>query len=168
MVKSSINKIVRIISLLALTPLLSYPLLWCPYRLPYLYCLICPLRCGWGRMRGFIILGILLLNLRRDLYCSLLCPGGIIQDLQHKVRLKKFKLPKWTIHLKYIILGLFIVIILGCVRYPSLLILRRWILYLICLAFLISFFSHRFWCSNFCPVRVLSYIIRIIRRKLAI
>ena len=81
------------IGLLVLGPLLFYPFTFCPFHLPYLYCLICPARCGWGKIRGIILLIILGLNINRDFFCNSLCPLGNLQRLLFRLKLPKFTLP---------------------------------------------------------------------------
>jgi len=157
-------KTIKIISLGALVPLLFYPLIYCPFKLPYLYCFICQVRCPWGRLRGLFILVILALNLKQRFYCSYLCPCGTIQDLQGKIKTKRFNLPQWSHHIKYVVLGLVITIVLVNRRDPLFLIDGGLFLYLFALALVMSLFSHRFWCLIFCPVRALNDIILEIRK----
>lgn len=157
-------KTLKVISLGAIGPLLFYPVIFCPFRLPYLYCFICYLRCPWGRLRGFLLLGILGLNLKNRFYCSSLCPCGTIQDLQHKAKVKKFILPYWSRNIKYLILGLAISFILATRRYPPFIIDDRFFLFLIALVFMVSFFSQRSWCLILCPLGALSEIILRVRK----
>lgn len=160
-------KTIKIISLGALVPLLFYPLIYCPFKLPYLYCFICQVRCPWGQLRGIFLLGILGLNLKQRFYCSHLCPCGTIQDLQGKIKTKRFNLPQWSLNIKYLVLGLVITIVLVNRRNPLFLIDGELFLYFFALIFVMSFFSHRLWCLIFCPVRALSDIILRIRKFLS-
>jgi len=157
-------KIIKTISLGALGPLLFYPLIYCPFKLPYLYCFVCYIRCPWGKLRGLLLLGILGLNLKKRFYCSYLCPCGTIQDLQGKIKTKRFNLPQWSNHIKYLVLGLVITIILVNRRNPLFIIDGEVFLYFFALVFVISFFSHRLWCLIFCPFGALSDIISKIRK----
>ena len=61
-----------------------------------------------GKLRGLFLLGILGLKLKKMFYCLYLCPCGTMQDLQGKVKTKKFNLPQWSQNIKYLILGLVI------------------------------------------------------------
>ncbi|MBU4562738.1 4Fe-4S binding protein [bacterium] len=160
-------KTIKIISLGVLVPLLFYPLIYCPFKLPYLYCFICHIKCPWGKLRGLFLLGILGLNLKKRFYCSYLCPCGTIQDFQGKVKTKRLILPKWSHHIKYLILGLVIAVVLVNRRNPLFIIDGEVFLYFFALVFVISFFSHRFWCLIFCPLRALDDIILKIRKFLS-
>lgn len=157
-------KTLKVISLGAIGPLLFYPFVFCPFRLPYLYCSICYLKCPWGRLRGFLLLGILALNLGRRFYCSSLCPCGTIQDLQRKAKVKKFIMPFWSHRIRYFILVLVVSFILATRRYFPFIIDGHIFWFLIGLVFVLSFFSHRFWCLVFCPLGAVTDIVLRIRR----
>ncbi|MBU4190579.1 MAG: 4Fe-4S binding protein [Candidatus Thermoplasmatota archaeon] len=58
------------------------------------------------------------MNLKKRFYCSYLCPCGTIQDFQGKVKTKRLILPKWSHHIKYLILGLVIAVVLVNRRNP--------------------------------------------------
>ncbi|MBA2123585.1 hypothetical protein B9J78_01375 [bacterium Unc6] len=157
-------KIVKIILLVVLGPLLFYPFVFCPFRLPYLYCSICYLKCPWGRLRWFLLLGMLGLNLKRRFYCSSLCPCGTIQDLQRGIKIKKFILPSWGHWVRFFIFGLVFLFILATREYFSFIIGGYIFWFLIGLIFVLSFFSHRFWCLIFCPIGTLTDIMLRIKR----
>ena len=156
--KSLVKKITRLISVTGLGALLFYPFIFCPFRAPYIYCLICPVRCPWGRARGFFVLGILILNLsRRNFYCQALCPLGAIQDLQNKTKTKKFRIPgNLSGFLRYLILILALLVLLGCTRFSFLVLGGKLLLGLLVLILVASFFIQKFWCFTFCPFRTLS------------
>lgn len=165
-----IFKLIKIISLPALLLLLFYPLKFCPFGLPYLYCFICYLRCPWGQFRGYLLVGLLGLNLQKNFYCFFLCPWGQLQDLQHKIELPKLKLPRWVYQGKYFILGVVIVIIfLSYLQSPLIVRLffsRELFFYILAVVFATSFFIHRPWCNIFCPLRALSEITLRVKRVL--
>lgn len=89
-----------------------------------------------------------------------------MQDLQRKVKTKRFNLPQWSHNIKYLILSLVITIVIVLVnkRNPLFIIAGEVFLYFFALVFVISFFSHRFWCLIFCPFRALIDIILKIRK----
>jgi len=84
---------IKIFSFMILAPLIINSLRFCPYPLPFFYCTLCYVRCIQGRFRWWIILGILLLNIRGKLFCRLLCPCGTVQDGLCYLKMKKFALP---------------------------------------------------------------------------
>ena len=154
----------KIIFKILLGIFLFYPLTFCPFRIPYIYCSICYLKCFWGRIRGLLLLGILGLNLNNRFYCLKMCPCGAIQDLEYKLKVKKFNLSfPWV---KYLVLvGLIILVILGFKNYFPF-ISNSWILYIIVLAIVLSFFIYRFWCLNLCPVGALTDILLKLRLRI--
>lgn len=154
---------IQIISLIVLGPFLLYPLIYCPFGLPYLYCSICYLKCFWSKLRWLFLLGMLVLNLKQRFYCSSVCPCGTIQDLQAKVKIKKFTLPRWCGYIKYFTLSFVIIVILVNIRSPVFIIDEQLFLYLAGLVFGLCFFSYRFWCLTLCPFRALSDITLKIR-----
>ncbi len=163
-----IKKLRTLISLGVIGPLVFYPFVFCPFRLPYLYCSICHLKCVWGRYRWFLLLGILGLNLRKKFYCSSLCPCGTIQDLEHKAKTKKFILPLWSRHIRYFILGLVIAFMLAIGRgYFSSFVSDQVFWGAVGIVFVVSFFIHRFWCLLFCPTWALSDIVLKVKKFLA-
>ena len=158
MVKSA-----QLISLFILGPLLFYPFSFCPFRLPYLYCFICPARCNWGRTRWAVLLIVLGLNLKEHLFCNALCPFGTMQALLFKLKTRKFFLPPFMYNFKYIILAL-IVIVITATALPwlpghKLVGLRALLLGVLSLSIVLSIFISRVFCYTLCPVRALSRIL---------
>ena len=67
---------------------------------------------GLGKI-GFYIIGFLLLvgMLFGRFICGYICPMGLIQDLIHKIPIKKLKLKlRWARYIKYVVLVLFVVV----------------------------------------------------------
>lgn len=157
--KSRKNQIVKIISFGVLTPFFLWPLSFCPFKFPYIYCLVCPVRCQWGKVRGFLLLGTLTLNLRRNFYCAHFCPGGTTQDLEYRVKSKKIAISKKMKALKYLVLFLVVAAVWGIRSFSSLIIVREALFVLLVSALLLAFFDHRFWCKVFCPIKTVSEMI---------
>lgn len=159
MLKSS-----RLISLFALGPLLFYPFSFCPFRLPYLYCFVCPTRCNWGRTRWVILLIALGLNLKERLFCNYLCPFGMMQVLLFKLKSRKFVLLQFMHNFKYIILALIVIVIaITCV--PELSSAHKFmgsrdlLLGALFLGIILSIFIYRAFCYILCPFRALVEIL---------
>lgn len=163
-------KKIKAISLLILGPLFSYRFFLCPFRMPYLYCFICPIRCVWYRIRGWVLLLALGLNIRRGLFCNQLCPFGTIQVLLSKIVCKKIQMPKLIPSFKYIGLVLILLIIMftktpvafgykfiGLLSSQILITKMKWLLLgIFLLGMVLSIFSYRFFCFSLCPFRALS------------
>ncbi len=61
----------------------------------------------------FIALGMVLLLgiVFGKLFCGWVCPFGFLQDMLHKIPTRKLTLPKWTSHIKYLVLVLMVFLI---------------------------------------------------------
>lgn len=142
-------------------PLLLLPLFRCYFKIPYIFCRVCPNRCPWGLVRTFAFNSFLLLNLFGKSWCSSLCPFGTFQECQTSVSKKRFILPVWiSIVMSYVIL------LLVTVMYFSSLFGWQWgrffelgryawvdLTVIISLTILlVSFLVPKFWCRYFCPV----------------
>jgi len=154
----------RVVSFFTLGPFLFYPFSFCPFRLPYLYCFVCPVRCGWGRIRGIILLIVLGLNVNRDTFCNHLCPMGIAQTFLFRLNSSKLVLPKFMHSLKYITLAL-IIIAVGVTLAPGMpeynfIGMKDLFLLILLLGGIMSIFIYRLFCSSFCPIRALSNILK--------
>jgi len=91
---------------------------------PVFHCYACPLAtfsCPIGvlanfaalHMIPFVAIGTLVLfgALLGSLFCGWACPFGWLQDLGAKVPIRKFELPRWTGHLRFVVLGLLVLAI---------------------------------------------------------
>ena len=187
---------VRITSLFILVPFLFYPFFFCPFRLPYLYCFICPLRCGYSRIRGIVLLIALGLNLKKGLFCTHICPLGSIQTLLYKIKSPKLSLPHLLLNLKYVglVLVVFVLLITALpqllsykiapfghfapfgyfagLSFSQIFVLKMGVLLLgiLLLGMALGVFSYRFFCSNLCPLKALSIILQRLcsRRKVSV
>lgn len=161
---------IAVLSLLILGPLFAYPFFFCPFKMPYLYCFICPVRCVWYRIRGFVLLIALGMNIKRDSFCNYICPFGTIQILLSKMVSKKIQMPKLFHSFKYISVVLILVIIMftkapvafgykfiGLSLSQVFITKIKWLfLGIFLLGMVLSIFSYRFFCFSLCPIRALS------------
>ncbi len=67
---------------------------------------------GYG-MIPFLFLGTFLLIgvLLGRFLCGWVCPMGLLQDLLHKIPGKKISLPDWTRYIKYVLLGVTVILL---------------------------------------------------------
>lgn len=157
----------QIISLLLLAPFFFGVFFFCPFKIPYLYCFICPVRCLWYRTRGIVLLIALGLNMNRDLFCNRICPFGTIQVLLSKFNLRKIALPPIFGGLKYIAVILIASIaVMTKISQPLFVVKLKdllWVMFLTSVA--LSIFSYRFFCHNLCPIKALSAVLDKVRRR---
>ena len=157
----------QIISLFILAPLFFPVFAFCPFRLPYLYCFICPVRCAWYRIRGLVLLIALGLNFKNDFYCAHICPFGTIQLFLSKISPQRLSLPKFLCSFKYIGLGI-IVLVIATTKMPQFIFvtrMRHLFLGVFLLSIIASIFSYQFFCHNICPIRALNIILYKIKPK---
>ena len=148
--------IARIIALLATSAFFLPAFNFCPFRLPYLYCFICPRPCHWHKLRGVVLLVALALNLRKYSFCNYLCPFGAVQKLLFMIKGKKVRLAPGFKYIKFVSLIL-LALVIWLTRQEILLAIK--VRTLLWLAFLIGIsaacFSYRFFCFHLCPVNTL-------------
>lgn len=152
---------VKVIYFILFLPLIIAPIFRCWFRIPYIFCSVCPNKCVFGRVRTLFIPLILGINLKNKLWCCY-CPFGQIQDQQIKISKKRF-----TVHLsylRYIILFILIIILLIIFVTKKTYLLKGYgfsltifIIFLFLLS--LSFFVPRFFCKNLCPINTSTEII---------
>lgn len=158
----------QIISFLALAPVYFPVFAYCPFRLPYLYCLICPNPCLWSRIRGVVLLLALGLNIKQDFFCKLICPFGTLQIMLSKFSPKKIAAAHFFRGLQYIVLAMLLVIIITTAKGQLLggNLLKNLFLAIFLGSIIFSLFNYRFFCYHLCPVRALSSIGQGIKKAL--
>ena len=57
-----------------------FPIFRCYFKVPYVFCHICPRKCVFGVIRPYLIPAILLMNIRRNSWCYSFCPLGTLQE----------------------------------------------------------------------------------------
>lgn len=157
-------------------PIAIFPALRCYFKVPYLFCRICPQQCPWGQIRNYTVPGFLILNLDKRFWCYKLCPFGTIQDYQSKICRYRVSMPNWLVNFRYLFLGFAITIVLATIFYlnssvNSILFRGNylwsiWALIVVIIIFTLAFFIPRFWCNYICPIGSFSDIILKIKSKI--
>ncbi len=62
-----------------------YPVFRCYFKVPYLFCHVCPRDCVFGYMRPYLVPAALLMNLERRFWCHRACPIGTLGIAQGRV-----------------------------------------------------------------------------------
>lgn len=141
-------------------PLILLPIFRCYFKVPYIFCAVCPARCPWGISRIFIFNTAILLNLSEKFWCRNICPLGTFQECQAKISKQNFRLPSWANLSVYVILFLYIAmycLALSGSHALSFFEIGRygWVVTTGSIAVLIliaAFFIPKFWCRYACPV----------------
>lgn len=57
-----------------------FPVFRCYFRIPYLFCHVCPRQCIFGYLRPYLVGGALLANFGQAPFCQWVCPVGTLGD----------------------------------------------------------------------------------------
>lgn len=168
------QKILRFISYIVFAPMVFYPIFRCYFKIPYIFCHVCPRKCIFGHLRPYTVPAILLLNLDKRTWCYKYCPIGKLQDKQLSIKTKKIVLPKFFSYTKYLFL-LFTIITYFIISnknsafynyfFKNIFSLSIIVLIIAALLFILSFFIHRFWCNYICPIGTVSEDILKVEKK---
>jgi polyferredoxin len=158
------KKTLKLVYGIIFLPLLILPVFRCCFKVPYVFCRICPNKCPWGISRTFIFSAFLTLNLSGRFWCFYLCPFGTFQECQVQIAKQNFRLPFRAGFLSYpvllltvwmyslTLLGSQIVAYFAAGYY-------EWVGTTVFVALSIlaaAFVIPKFWCRCFCPVGVIA------------
>jgi spermidine synthase len=80
---------------LAFSLVAFYPIFRCYFKVPYLFCHVCPQKCVFGFVRPYLIPAVLIMNLEKRYWCYRACPVGTLFDCQARACKKSKRVPKW-------------------------------------------------------------------------
>lgn len=153
-------------------PIVLLPVFRCYFKVPYIFCNVCPLPCPWGILRIFIFNTALFLNLSEKLWCGNLCPLGTFHECQAKISKQNFELPSWVNLSAYLIL--FLSVTMYCLALPGSRAVAffeigsyEWVVTTVSIASLIliaAFFIPRLWCRYACPVGAIAKLTSALQR----
>lgn len=95
----------RMVCFLAFGLTIFFPIFRCYFKIPYLFCHVCPRRCVFGFFRPYLIPAALIMNLQRRFWCFQACPLGTLLDTQAKIGAKPLNISKVFTLLPLAILG---------------------------------------------------------------
>lgn len=179
------RKIISGVYFVVFLPFVFFPVFKCYFKVPFVFCHVCPRKCIWGYLRPFIVSGVMLMNVEKRLWCYNFCPIGILQNKQAEFKIKGIALPKWIkesiriLILVALVASYFIIkkAKIGHVfRTESLYTFMFKNVYSTSLTVLIvggiilllSFFIYRLWCSYICPIATCSDLILKAEKKLKV
>jgi polyferredoxin len=166
------RKMLKIASFIILLPVIIYPAFRCYFKIPYVFCRICPRSCIFGHLRPVLLPAVLLQNLDKRFWCYNQCPLGTIQDVQcRKGAISSGWVKQLTRILMVVgIVGLLVVMFLArrsgfLAFFKNGYTITIVILIAASVLFLKAFFQRRFWCEFFCPIGTVSDLIMWIEKK---
>jgi len=146
------ERAIEVASFVILSPLIFDPLRFCPFSLPFFCCPVCHIRCVRGRFRLLILLGVILLNLKRRFYCARLCPCGTLQDWLSRLKVARIRIPSWTKVIKYLVFIAIVSVLVFIDRFLKFAVYGKLLVYGVVFIFFLSLLIPRFLCRFFCPV----------------
>lgn len=168
------QKTIKAVYGILLLPLLLLPVFRCCFKVPYVFCRVCPDKCPWGISRTFLFSAFITLNLSGRFWCYFLCPFGTFQECQTRVSRVNIEFPFSSNLLAYPILlltgwaysltllGSQVVVYFAFGYY-------NWVGLTVFIAFPIiasAFFIPKFWCRFFCPFGAIAELFSVLRRKI--
>ncbi len=151
-------------------PIAVFPLIYCYFKVPYLFCHVCPRRCIFGHIRAYVIPALLVMNVENRFWCYNWCPIGKLHDAQHLLgKMRRYQ--RMGSIFRYMVL-IFIVVtyflILGAERefseggslyifmFKNTFSISAIVLWSVLGIFIIGFFVQRVFCDFVCPVGAVS------------
>ena len=81
-----------------------FPIFRCYFKIPYLFCHVCPRQCAFGYLRPYLVPAALLMNIEKRFWCFHCCPIGPSFDCQARVSSKPLRLPRFVKTLPILVL----------------------------------------------------------------
>ena len=167
------RKAMKLIYGLIFLPVLILPAFRCSFKVPYIFCRVCPTRCPWGMSRTVIFSAALFMNLSGKFWCAYLCPLGTIQKGQARISKWNFKLPSWAGYSAYaallLTIGIYSLSLAGsgpADRFAAGYYVWVWkTMFAAAAVFTAAFFYPMFWCRYLCPVGTIAGICEALKRK---
>jgi spermidine synthase len=78
-------RVLRWVYFFAFSLAVFYPIFRCYFRVPYLFCHVCPRKCVFGFVRPYLVPAALIMNLEKRYWCYHACPIGTLYDCQARV-----------------------------------------------------------------------------------
>ena len=167
------QKILKTVYGVIFLPVLLLPVFRCCFKVPYIFCRMCPDKCPWGISRTFLFGSFLTLNLSGRFWCYSMCPFGTFQECQAKssntniapsLRAGILAYPAlvftgWAYSLTLLASGTMAFFEIGYYGWVGITVAAA------ALILVVAFFIPRFWCRCLCPVGSIAELAARLRRK---
>ncbi len=88
--------IFRWIYFISFSLVIFFPIFRCYFKIPYLFCHVCPRQCAFGYLRPYLVPAALIMNIEKRYWCFYYCPIGTFFDCQARVSPKPLRMPKFV------------------------------------------------------------------------
>ncbi len=165
----------RMLTFLAFSLAVFFPIFRCYFKIPYLFCHVCPRQCVFGYLRPYLVPAALIMNIEKRHWCFNLCPIGTLHDCQSKKSKQRFSLPKSLAILPVVILigtaASYSLVKIHAVHheahgidwynafYKNIFAADRLVLLIAAALLLFAFFMKRPFCELLCPVGTFSKLV---------
>ena len=154
----------------------------CYFKVPYLFCHVCPRQCVFGYLRSYLVPAALIMNIEKRHWCFNLCPLGTLHDCQSRKGKQHFSLPKVASLLPIAIL-IFTAVSYFLVKihavhpeapgidwynafYANIFAVDRLVLLIAAALVMMAFFLKRPFCELLCPVGTFSKLVLKVEKML--
>ncbi|MBW2466535.1 MAG: 4Fe-4S binding protein [Deltaproteobacteria bacterium] len=86
--------IIRWVYFFCFSLLIFFPIFRCYFKVPYLFCHVCPRQCIFGYLRSYLVPAALIMNIEKRFWCFHFCPIGTLFDCQARVASRPARLHK--------------------------------------------------------------------------
>ncbi|RLE42448.1 hypothetical protein DRJ48_03505 [Candidatus Woesearchaeota archaeon] len=156
-IKNPVSKFVYFVVLL---PAAILPIFRCYFRVPYLFCHLCPRKCVFGVLRAYVVPMAVVMNLKNRFFCYNVCPIGKVQTAQVSCNPRMLRRNSIILSSLFLILAGLLYFVVNPVSHPQLfdaLFKGRYsfsftVVGVALAIILLSFLVARVWCDNICPI----------------
>ncbi len=99
--ESTKMSVLRWVYFLGFSLAVFYPIFRCYFRVPYLFCHVCPRKCIFGLLRPYLVPAVLIMNLEKRFWCHRACPIGTLYDCQARLCRQSRRAPAWLRSIAY-------------------------------------------------------------------
>ncbi len=72
--------LIRLFYFVVFSLIAFFPIFKCYFKIPYIFCHVCPRKCVFGFFRPYVIPAIIIMNLNKKSWCINMCPIGTLNE----------------------------------------------------------------------------------------